>query len=142
MPAGILGKGTVIGKGDAASPEVFTTIANVGSITGPTTSSELIDVTNQDTSGSYRQYIAGLIDGGEVSFTLNFDPALAGHQAIFTDLEDQSVDNYQITFSDAATTKCVFPGVVTGAESTAPIDGALQLSVTIKVTGDVTWPGE
>tara|TARA_Y100000590_G_scaffold391489_2_gene468151 strand:+ start:2699 stop:2935 length:237 start_codon:yes stop_codon:yes gene_type:complete len=71
----------------------------------------------------------------------NLDPSDTSHQAIFTYIEDQANTalHFKLTFSDATYIK--FKGVVTGAEVSNPIDGAITLSITIQVTGNVDWPG-
>ena len=82
MPSGALhAHATLIGKGDSGSPEMFTTIAEVGSITGPTLTRDIIDVTNQDSAGAYREFIGGLIDPGELSFDINYIPTDATQDA-------------------------------------------------------------
>ena len=139
MSSATLGLGTLIKKGDGASPEVFTTIAEVGTITGPSQSSEFVQVTNQDSTA--HEYIAGIIDPGEISFTTNYIPQNATHKALLVDFKDKSKDNYELVFPTGnAGDKWTFAAAVTGAEVTAPIDGPLQLSVTLKVTGAVTYP--
>lgn len=35
---------------------------------------ETVDVTHQESSSYFREYLAGLRDGGEVTLTVNFDP--------------------------------------------------------------------
>ncbi len=136
--AATLGLGTLIKKGDGASPEVFTAIAEVGTITGPSQSSEFVDVTNQDSTA--REFIAGLIDPGEISFSVNYIPDNTTHKAILTDFQDKSIDQYELLFPTGdATDKWSFAAAVTGAEVTAPIDGPIQLSVTLKVSGAVTY---
>ena len=137
--AALLGLGTLIKKGDGASPEVFTTIAEVGTISGPSQSSEFVDVTNQDSTA--REFIAGLVDPGEISFTMNYIPQNATHKALLTDFTDKSVDEYELAFpTGSAADKWSFKAAVTGAEVSAPIDGPMQLSVTLKVSGSVTFP--
>ena len=45
--------GTVLKVGDGASPEVFTAIAGLSSITGPEFQAAEIDVTSMDTAGGF-----------------------------------------------------------------------------------------
>ena len=91
--------------------------------------------------GGYRQYIAGLIEPGEMTIGMNLDPSNTGHKAMFTYLEDRANTTiyWRLTFTDAEIIK--FVGVVTGAEVNNPIDGPITLNVTVKVTGNVDWPG-
>ena len=136
MGIAVLGLGTKIAKSDGGSPVGFATaIAEVGTITGPSTHADQIDVTTQDSTA--REWLAGIQDAGSVSFSVNYAPANATHTALLTDLKDGSVDVYQLQFPDAASTKWQFSGIVTQADLEAPVDGPLKLNCEIKVTGDV-----
>lgn len=126
-------QGTLLKKG-------ATTIVEVANITGPGLKRDMLDVTNQDSSSSYREFIAGLKDGGEVSFDINFQPAIATHQAILTDFGDGSSDAYSIVWSDGATTTWTFNAIVSGFEPEAAVDGHLVAHVTLKCTGAPTLP--
>ena len=55
------------------------------------------------------------------------------------DLDAGTALFWQLVFPGAADLM-VFPGVVTKAEVSAPVDGALMLDVEIKITGAITWP--
>ena len=141
MPTGaLLGLGTKIQKGDGTSPESFTTIAEVGSITGPSQSNDFLDVTSMDSTA--REFVAGLADPGEISFSTNYIPTNTTHKAVLTDFKDKSIDNYKLVFNDNATegdkSNWIFAAAVTQAEVTAPVDGVYQLAVTLKVTGSIT----
>jgi predicted secreted protein len=136
-----LAQGTLLQAGNAASPEVFTTISEVRSIRGPTMTRDLIDVTNHDSAGSYREYVLGLKDGGEVTFDINYIPADGTHDASTGLLADYNNDvrrNFQMTFSDPSTTTWSFTAIVMGFEVSAAIDEVLMSSVTLKVTGQPT----
>jgi hypothetical protein len=61
------------------SSPTFTEIANVTSISGPSISRNVYDVTAHDSTDSYMEFIGGLKDGGELSFDLNWDPGDQTH---------------------------------------------------------------
>ena len=63
--------GTLLKVGDGASPEVFATIAEVKDISGPGTTLSTEDATNHD-SGGWREPVPTLLEGGEVTFDLNY----------------------------------------------------------------------
>ena len=141
MATGLLGQGSSLAYStdDFASSDVE--IVNVTSVTGPTTSVDSIETTNLSSTLGYRSYIQGLVTPGELTIACNLDPSATSHQALFTYLEDQAatVLHWKLLFTDATFIK--FQGVVTGAEVSNPIDGAITLSVTIQITGNVDWPG-
>ena len=61
-----IGAGTLFKRGDGASPEVFTTIAEVTSVDGPTSVFDIIDVTTMESTGNDREFIAGKGDPGGI----------------------------------------------------------------------------
>ena len=64
----IFAKGTELKVGDGATPtEVFTLIPGIRTITGPSMSAEVIDITSHDTPGGFRDKMQGLKDWGVLS---------------------------------------------------------------------------
>ena len=141
MSSATSGFGTLIKAGDAASPEVFTTIAEVTNLSGPSLTTETIDVTNHSSASNFREKIASLKDGGEVTFSINYLPANATHKdatgGILNDWKNRTARNFQIVWSDSGSTTWPFTGIVTGFTPTAPIDGALTADVTITISAAV-----
>lgn len=141
MASATSGFGTLLQRGNAASPEVFTTLAEVVTIGGPTLSTELIDVTNHSSASNHREKIASLKDGGEVTFTVNYLPANATHSGsagILLDWINRTNRNWKVVWTDSGTTTWPFTGVVTGFTPNAPIDDKLSADVTIGITAAVT----
>lgn len=131
--AGIDGRGTALQRGDGATPEVFTTIANVTSINPPSMERETIDVTAHDSEDGWMEFVGGLKDGGEVSADVNYDPS--EHDVLVADFDDENPRNYRIVFPDADATTWSFQAILTGFEPEAPYDDKLAASLTWKVTG-------
>jgi predicted secreted protein len=139
MPA-TSGYGCVIKRGDGGGPEVFTTIAGITNIGGPGMKADMIDVTSMDSPG-WKQYIVGLIDGGEFSLDINFMPQDATQSytnGLLKDFANRTLRNFKLVLSDAAVTTWAFAAVVTGFEITAPVDGKLGAKVTLKISGQIT----
>jgi len=135
-------KGTLIKQGDGASPEVFTTIAQVVGLGGPSISLDPLDVTNHSSVEGWKEFVGGLLDGGELTLEINFDPADGTHDSttgLIKDMTDRTVRNFQLVFSDTANTTWTIPALVTGFEPAAPVDGKLSASVTLKVSGKPTF---
>lgn len=134
--AGIDAFGTQFKRGDGAGPEVFTALANVSNISGPSLTRNTIDVTAHDSPDAWMEFVGGLKDGGEVTVDVNYDPS--AHDALVADLSDEDPRNYQIVFPDPDTTTWAFPGILTGFQPSAPIDDKLSASLTYKVAGKPT----
>ena len=135
---GTSGFGTLLKKGDGASTEVFTAIAEVVNISGPSESLELIDATHMESPSSYREYIPSLLDSGEVTFDVNFLPGNTNQKGVRTDMTSRTKRNFTLTWTDSAPTTYTFSGYVTAFEPSAQIDDKLSASITIKVTGPVS----
>lgn len=129
--SGLDGFGTLLKRGDGGSPEVFTTIAGLSSITGPGLERETLDVTAHDSPDGYREFLGGIKDPGEVSVEVNYDPSV--HDVFVDDFDDLNPRNYQITWPD--TTVWDFAAFITAFEPTAPFDDKLSATATFKVTG-------
>lgn len=134
-----IGYGTLFKIGDAGSPEVFTAVAEVTSITPPGMSRDAIDATHMESPDKFREFIAGLIDGGEVSFDLNFVPGGASTTLLLAELEAPP-GNKQVVFATGEIFS--FVGFCTGFEPEAPVDDKMTATATYKVTGKPTLAGD
>lgn len=134
--------GTLLKIGDGASPEDFTTVAELRTISGPSLSADTIDVTTHNTPTPFRRFIAGLLDGGEVTFDINFIPTEATHgysTGILKDMTDRARRNFQIVWPDTGSTTWLLPTVITGFEPSSDPADVLMASVTLKVAGPPTF---
>lgn len=133
--------GTLLQIGDGGSPETFTTIAEVQDISGPSFSLDTAEVTSHGSTGGWKEYIGTLLDGGEVSFDINFLPTETTHgyaSGLLKDMVNKTVRNFQIVFPDAASTTWTFAALITGFETSEPVGDQLSASVTLKITGQPT----
>jgi predicted secreted protein len=120
---------------------VFTAVAQLTEIGISGIESETYDATTLDTSGAGKEYSqTGYAEGGEVSVSGFWDPALAGHQAI-TDLITTPADqNWKVIFADTGTTEMPFTSAGVSWEGTAAMSDGLKFSSTLKVDGLPTLP--
>ena len=88
MTNAIIGHSTQFKIEDSPGAGTYTKIAEVSSINGPSFSMDTVDATNMDSTNRWREFIAGLKDGGEVSFDVNWDPAAATHSITTGLLQD------------------------------------------------------
>lgn len=133
--------GTLLKIGDGGGSEVFTTIAEVTDITGPGLTLETLDTLSHSSSGGWRERIPTFLDGGEVSFEINYDPSAATHNnttGLVRDLRTRTKRNFQLVFPTAGNPMWVFSAYVTNFEPGAPADGMLTASVTLMISGPPT----
>jgi hypothetical protein len=143
MTEGVIGLGTLMKIGDGAEPEVFTAIAEVKDITGPGLTREFAEFTHQQSAGGYREYKPTFKNSGDVSFKCNFlpDDETQGFQTagLLKDYEDGILRNFELLFPDPGATKAKFSAYVANIQPTAPVGSALELNVTLRITGPVIW---
>ena len=133
----ICGINTLLQLGDGGAPESFTTIAEVRSISGPTLTNDIIDITNMDSVGGVREFKAGLTDPGDLTFDINFQPTEGTHDDVTGTLSlliSKVTRNFRLVFPDGSRT-WQFGGIIVGHPVSFPIDDAITASVTLKITG-------
>lgn len=133
------GFGTLLKRGDGGTPtEIFTTLLENIELNGPALTRETIDATNQESPSGFREYLAGLADGGEVSGTGNYieDTTQASLRA---DLENGTKRNFQLVVPFKAGSKTwSLSGFVTSFAPTYPVDDKMTYAFAIKLTGKPT----
>ena len=114
----------------------YDAIAKVFGLSGPNLSRDTIEVTTQDSTNRWREYIGGLRDGGEVTFSVNF--TRAGYFILKNDFENDAAVLYKVVLPDANSTELLFSGLITELPLEAPEDDRIVVNVTVKVSGQVT----
>jgi predicted secreted protein len=127
--------GTQLKRGDGASAEAFTALAEVNSITN-TKTRETIDATTLDSTGGYMEFIASFRDGGE--YTMNLNWSREAYEILNGDYEDDNSVNYQMVMPDTGSTTYDFTGFVTSLGKGASTKDKITMDCTIKVTGQET----
>ena len=112
------------------------TVGNLTSISGVELSADTIDVTTLDDTDGYREYIAGLVDGGEVSAEGYLSDNGTNESSIIA-LVGGAEQECEIAFPNGA--KWEFEGIVTGFSTNTSLEDPLSFSITVKVTGKPTF---
>lgn len=136
-----LGKGYLVQRGDGASPENFTTIAELQDVDGPELSKDPVEATHQESPNRWREFISGMKDGGEVTFDVNHlpdDPTQDATTGLVADLDSDDARNFRVVFPPPSSKAWVFPGIVTQFGPTGPVADRQTASITIKVSGEPT----
>lgn len=138
------GMGAELQRSDGSSPPNFVSVLGIKSISGPSISRETHDTTDMQ-SGTYRNFIGGLVDGGEVSFDANFLPREAtqmqeegGFMGAFDLSSCDSLEEWRILIpvcEGEPEGYLEFDGIVTGQNMEFPMDDIMGFSGTIKVSG-------
>ncbi len=132
--------GTKLKMGDGGSPETFTEIPEVGDLKGPKVSVKTIDVTTHGSaaSGANEEIIPSTINGGEVSFQLNYVESDPVHIALIAAAQGRTKKNFQ-KVNPEGTKTISFAGYVTDIAFSDPVSDKKQADVTITVSGGLTF---
>lgn len=119
---------------EGATVGTYEEIAQIASIAPPQPEREVVDVDELDPPGEVKKKIIGLIDAGEASLTLNFDPTNTGHLDLEQDFRDGTAKNYRIKLpNDYGWTFSAFCTAYQPQEISA--DDVVQAEVTLVLAG-------
>lgn len=117
-----------------------TTVAEVTKIDFGGIKLDLVESTNHSSTGGWREFTPTLKDGGEVTLELNYVPTAATHKnasgGLLYLLDQKTLQTFHCVFPD--TTDWTLPGYVTTFKPSAPVDGKLSATVTIRISGQPT----
>jgi predicted secreted protein len=131
-----IGHGSTLTVGGNAVGKIET--ISLGGITKDT-----IDVTNMASTAKYREFIAGLIDAGEVTFTTNAPIDFASDTTnYYSDLkaeieETSSTSEWVLTFPNSA--NITFDAWTTNFSINDPVGDKITTEVTLKISGQPTF---
>ena len=91
------------------------------------------ETTTIDGTDKYKKFEPGLLDAGEVSLTLIFDPADSGQTTLAADLEDDTLRYYRVEYPDGTTVD--YHGFLTGWGTPTPMEDKITRTVKFKVSG-------
>ncbi len=131
--------GALLQYEDSGSPGTFINVAEIKDISGPGESLDTVDATTHSSPSATREFLAGLLDPGEVSFSIAYDPEDASGQAfMIAALRTRELNNFRIVSKTTNDAFREFEGFVTGFEPKDPVEGIIEADFSIKVTGAVT----
>jgi predicted secreted protein len=108
-------------------------------LSGVSQSADVLDVSNHDSANSFREYIAGLIDGGELSLDGNFIVSdTNGQIALHTDMQAGTKRACFLLLPMAVGVAMSFNALAKGFEPSFPHDGKMGMSGSLKVSGKPT----
>ena len=138
MTAAVLGKNATLQLGSGASPQVYTTIAEVLRCGPIGSTNPEVDVTNLDSTA--KEYIAGLADGNSVDFDVNFLSGNTQHTSLRTSAAAGSTINLRMVWQTSPNTNAQFDFVLLTFEI-GETTAEQQVTATIsgRITGSIVW---
>jgi hypothetical protein len=113
----------------------YTQVAEVTDITWPGYVRDAVEVTYMDSADQFREYIAGLMDGGEMTIEMNWVPSAT--DVIIAALTASTTGQFKITYNNGV--NLVVKAIVTGYQPQSPLGEKLSASATFKISGKPTW---
>jgi predicted secreted protein len=116
-------------------------VAEISNIGGPGESMDPIDVTSHDSPDAYREFVAGVKDGGEITLEGNLIPGdTAGQVAMYADFQAGSKKAWKLKFPAWVTSSHEYPeidgyGFITAYAFNFPFEDKISFTATIKITG-------
>lgn len=135
--SGEIGYGVELRVSDAF-PAVNPTnlVGNVLDVTPPSPTRDIIDVTSSSSPGMAREFIAGLIDYGEASIELNWNPGDATDVLLRGISVERNPRTWRMTWTQMNPDVVItFQGFLTGYERNSPMADKMSATLTLKVTG-------
>lgn len=96
------------------------------------------DIETTDLDSTWKTYIAGIPDGGEMELEINYDPGSATHATLWSLFGSGAVDDFQLVLTDAGAAVISFDAIVKGfmlGEMTT--DQLQRATVKLRITGAV-----
>lgn len=137
----VKGKGAKLHLWDAAAaPAALVKIAQLLTVTPPQPRRDTIDTTHHESSGDYREFISSLIDAGEGSATIHFDPNSPTDTLLAAAFAAGDVRAFAIDLNTSGGTQRRYSGsaiLVQYAPQEVVIDGKQTAQITLKVSGPI-----
>lgn len=132
-------KGLVLAYESATGPSVWSTIPCVGDFDLPLMGErDQIDITNHDSANDYEEKLLGIIRTPTLSVPITaWDGASTHHAAMLSRGVANTLTNFKATMKD--TKVATFAGYIRGVSVSNPVNGALGATLSVEVTGAITY---
>lgn len=129
--------------GDGAG--TYRDVAYITQIKGPGLSVDLADVTSHDSTGGWEEKVATILRTGEVTFTIEYDPAevtIKYVNGLLGKMVAKTLEGFKVYFPnntvEASRSIWAFNAFVTKFEPGMPHNGALTADVSLAISGAPT----
>ena len=138
MTSAVLGSGATLQLGSGASPQVYTTIAEVLRCGPIGSTNPEVDVTNLDSTA--KEYIAGLADGNSLEFDVNWISGNTQQTSLRTSQAAGSTVNLRMVWPTSPNTIAKFDLVLLSFEiSETSAESQVMASISGRITGSIAW---
>ena len=132
--------GSIFQLGDAATPEVFTAVAEITELSFLDMSRDKIVVTNHASPDGYHEKLPGMRDAGKIAIKANWLPNNATQDevtGILSKFNDNVLHNCKIIAAGSIVT-AAFACFVSNFKADLPLEKQGQLEFTVEISGKPT----
>lgn len=126
-----IGHGTTFEMADAATPTVFTYLAEIYDLTPPSDTIDQVEASHMQSPNRTKEYISAMSDPGEVSFSMNYVPGSTSDAALRAAKGKRKW--CRITFPSG--NQLLFFAELQSYAPTAPTNERMTADVALKVSG-------
>jgi hypothetical protein len=126
---------TDMGSAAVATPLPWLEIGEVTDWDGPGGSATMYETTHLRSEAKEKKI--GLMDEGQLTLSINWEPTDAGQQAARTARANRTEKSFKLTYTDDST--ATFDGYVMGMSSSGGVDNKVSGSITIEISGPVEY---
>jgi len=111
-------------------------VLEIFKIGGPGMKADMKEASNMGSPNTYKEFIAGLREGGDITFEGNYIPKEATNSQVTlrTDFESAVLSNWCVALPLAGTGIWTFTGYVSALNPAYPVDDRIVVSGTMKIT--------
>jgi hypothetical protein len=119
---------------------VYSVVAGLKSIDGPNSERATIRATDLDSASQHDEFVAGYRNPGQLSAVAHYEPATAGHESLMAAAESGAATLFRVEFgpTGASGRRWQFSAIVTSIAPTAEIDGLIEATLTLQLSGVIT----
>jgi predicted secreted protein len=139
MSIAISATGSLLQIGDGASAEQFATIPEVSRVSPPNVRFDLLEVTSHDSSGGFREWVPGLLDGENATAEFNWVPSNEIHQQVRDANLNKTKKNMKIVFTGDTGNTFAYAAYVMSFGPQADVGQILKASAGFRMTGQPSW---
>ncbi|HXM32297.1 MAG TPA: phage tail tube protein [Chthoniobacterales bacterium] len=110
------------------------TVLEVLKVGGPGMKADMKEVSNMLSPNTYKEFVAGLREGGDVTFEMNYIPKDATQITLRQDFEGGVQSSWTIVLPGALGT-WTFTAMVSALTPAIPVDDRIVCSGTLRITG-------
>lgn len=136
MSGSKIGYGATLEFANGASPAVWTKVAEVTHLGGIQMSASSVDVTHMESPDDAKEFIAGLIDGGEVPIEGNFLPSNATQDdstGLISIFKSRETRDWRMTLPGGEIFS--FSGFLQNVGFDVPMEDKMPFTASVKISG-------